>query len=126
MTQGTGNVRIDGFTIRMTTKNAGSNEAGIRLNPGCTDIHIENTIFENITDGSGVGDTIGDETYAIMVWGRDDLVGGQSTILIEDNLIRNVEEYGIALNDNTSQVTITGNKIIDLIGYSPGWPGWPN
>ena len=132
VTQGTKNVRIDGFTIRIPNKSPASHQAGVRIDQGCRDIRIENNIFENITDGSGA-DTVGDETYAVMVWGRDDVIGGQSNIFIEDNLIQNVEEYGIAINDNTSHVTISGNKIVDLIasdhsleGYPPWDPSWPN
>jgi len=131
VSQGTENVTIDGFTIQLPNKTPAANAAGVRIDPGCHNIHIINSIFENITDTSA-SDTLADETYAVMVWGRDDSIGGQSHIYIEDNLIQNVEEYGIAINDNTSYVTITGNKVIDLIGADhssdPSWPdpSWPD
>jgi hypothetical protein len=131
VSQGTENVTIDGFTITMPNKTPVANAAGIRIDPGCHNIQVTNNIFENITDTSS-SDTLADETYAVMVWGRDDALGGQSHITIEDNLIQNVEEYGIAINDNTSHVTITGNKIIDLLGADhsadPSWPdpSWPD
>ncbi|HEC89314.1 MAG TPA: hypothetical protein ENI44_01885 [Thermoplasmatales archaeon] len=122
-------VTIDGFTLRVSSKSSGSNEAGVIIGPGTNDITIKNNIIEDITDGVGA-DTITDESYGIMVYGRDDAVGGQTNITIEDNLIHNVEEYGIAINDNTSFVTMTGNKIVDLIGSDhsadPFWdPSWP-
>jgi len=93
-------------------------------------IEIKNNIFENITDGGGV-DTVSDETYAIMGYGRDAILGGQNNILIANNLIQNVEEYGIAINDNSSFVTISGNRIENLIASDhtadPIWdPNWPD
>lgn len=122
-------VTINGFTFRISSKSSTSNEAGIIVGPGTNMITIKNNIFENITDGSG-SDTITDESYGIMVYGRDDTVGGQTNITIENNFIHDVEEYGIAINDNTSFVTITGNKIVDLIGSDhsadPFWDSsWP-
>lgn len=127
--QGTSNVVIDGLTIQIPNKSPASNEAGVLIQPGSTNINIKNNIFENITDGPG-SDTIGDETYAIMVYGRDDGVGGQKDITIINNLIRNVEEYGIAINDNTSHVIISGNTVTDLLASDhaadPFWdPSWP-
>jgi len=126
----TENVTVDGFTLTISSKAAGSNQAGLLMSPGVKNINILNNIIQDITDGTGI-DTINDETYGIMVYGRNDTIGGQQYILIEDNLIQNVEEYGIAINDNTSQVTIQGNQINDLIiadhtsdgGWNPSaWP----
>lgn len=130
--QNTSDVTINGFKIQMPNKSSASNEAGIMIDPGSHAITIKNNIFENITDGGGA-DTTSDESYAIMVYGRNVTLGGQTDIIIEDNLIQNVEEYGIAINDNTSFVTITGNRITDLIGanhategYPPWAPSWPD
>ena len=129
--QETENVTIDGFTLTIPNKSS-SNQAGVMIGPGTKNIIIKNNIFENITDGSG-DDTTSDETYGVMVWGRDDSIGGQSNIEIKNNLIQDVEEYGIAINDNTSHVTISGNTIKNLIGsdhstegYPPWQPSWPN
>jgi len=127
----TENVTIDGFTLTISAKDAGSNQAGILMGPGVKNIDILNNIINDITDGTGT-DTVNDESYGIMVYGRDDVIGGQQNILIKRNLIQNVEEYAIAINDNTSLVTITGNKIIELItadhsleGYPPWDSNWP-
>ena len=124
---GVANVSIKGFTLTIASKSSGSNEAGILIATSTENILITNNIFEDITDGSGA-DTINDESYGIMVYGRSGK--GQRGITITDNLIQNVEEYGIALNDNTSDVMIEGNKIVELIGsdhsadiyFDPAWP----
>lgn len=128
--QGTSEVTIDGLTLQIPNKTPSSNEAGILIGPATNNILIKNNIFENITDGSGA-DTTGDESYAVMTYGRDDVIGGQKNISIVNNLIRNVEEYGIAINDNTSFVTITGNTISNLISSDhstdPIWDAsWPD
>jgi len=125
---GVENVTIDGFTITVSSKPDNAQGAGILISKNTKNIMIVNNIIENITDGPGV-DTLSDETYGIMIYGRDE-AGGQSNIVIMDNLIRNVEEYGIAVNDKTSYVTIQGNLITDLIPSShndlpdPTWPSW--
>jgi hypothetical protein len=121
------NVTIKGFTFTIPLKNPGSNEAGILIGSSTENILISNNIFEDITDGSGA-DTINDETYGIMVYGRTGT--GQRGITITKNLIQNVEEYGIAINDNTSDVVIKDNTIKELIGsdhsgdtyFDPAWP----
>ena len=130
--QETENVTIDGFTLTIPNKSPISNQAGVMIGPGTKNIIVKNNIFENITDGSG-DDTTSDETYGVMVWGRDDSIGGQSNIEIKNNLIQDVEEYGIAINDNTSHVTISGNTVRNLIGsdhstegFPPWLPSWPN
>jgi hypothetical protein len=121
-------VTIDGVTITISNKLNSAQGAGILIGMNAKHITIKNNIIKNITDGSGV-DTLIDETYGIMVYGRD-AAGGQSDILISDNLIQNIEEYGIAINDKTSEVTIEGNVITNLIGSShsdfpdPSWPSW--
>lgn len=129
--QNTSDVTIDGFTLTIPNKSGSSNEAGVLISKGSENIVVQNNIFENITDGPG-DDNTSNEAYAVMVWGRDDSLGGQKNIEIKNNLIQNVEEYGIAINDNTSHVTISGNKIIDMIGsdhstegYPPWDPSWP-
>lgn len=125
---GLSQVTIDGFTITISNKLNSAQGAGILIGMNAKHITIKNNIIKNITDGSGV-DTLADETYGIMVYGRD-ATGGQSDILISDNLIQNIEEYGIAINDKTSEVTIEGNVITNLIGSShsdfpdPSWPSW--
>jgi len=126
ITPGLSQITIDGFTITISNKSNSANGAGIIIGMNTQDITIKNNIIQNITDGSGT-DTIADETYGIMVYGRDPL-GGQSHITITNNLIQNVEEYGIAINDKTSEVTIQGNVIKNLIGSNhsdfpdPSWP----
>ena len=129
--QETENVTIKGFTFTIPNKSTSSNEAGVLIGPGTHNIIIENNIFKNITDGSGA-DTTSDESYAVMIYGRNDVIGGQSNIEVVNNVIENVEEYGIAINDNTSFVTISGNIIKNLIGsdhstegYPPWDPSWP-
>ena len=130
ITIGTGveNVTIDGFTVTISSKPSNAQGAGILIGKNTKNIEIVNNIIENITDGGGT-DTISDETYGIMVYGRDQ-TGGQSNLVIRNNLIKNVEEYGIAINDKTSDVTIQGNLITDLIPSShndlpdPSWPSW--
>lgn len=128
--QETADVMIDGLTLKISNKSPASNEAGVLIEPGTDTIFIKNTIFEDITDGGGA-DTTSDESYAVMIYGRDDTIGGQKNITITDNLIHNVEEYGIAINDNTSFVTITGNTITNLISSDhsadPIWDAtWPD
>jgi len=128
ITSGLSDVTIDGFTITITNKSSSANGAGILIGMNTQDITIQNNIIQNITDGSG-NDTLSDETYGIMVYGRDP-VGGQSHIIIRNNLLQNIEEYGIAINDKTSEVTIQGNVIKNLIGSNhsdfpyPTWPSW--
>lgn len=126
---GMSNVIINGFTLQVSNKSPSSNEAGIMINKNSHDITISNNIITNISDGTGA-DTVNDETYGIMTWGRD-AIGGQYNISISRNLIYDVEEYGIALNDNTSRVIISENKIINLTGADhssdPIWdPSWPD
>ena len=128
ITPGLSDVTIDGFTITITNKSSSANGAGILIGMNTQDITIQNNIIQNITDGPG-NDTLSDETYGIMVYGRDP-VGGQSHIIIRNNLLQNIEEYGIAINDKTSEVTIQGNVIKNLIGSNhsdfpyPTWPSW--
>ena len=127
----TNNVTVDGFTLTMSNKDDSSNQAGVLIQPSTENITITNNIIENITDGTVADDTINDETYGIMVYGKNSGTPGQHDIIISNNVISNVEEYGIAINDNTSRVTITDNKIIELIGSDhssdPFWvSGWLN
>jgi hypothetical protein len=128
ITSGLSQVTIDGFTITISNKSNSANGAGIIIGMNTQDITIKNNIIQNINDGPGI-DTLADETYGIMVYGRDP-VGGQSDITITDNLIQNVEEYGIAINDKTSEVTIQGNVIKNLLGSNhsdfpdPSWPSY--
>lgn len=128
ITPGTSQVTIDGFLVTIANKSNSSRGAGILVGMNTNDITIKNNIIQNITDGPGI-DTLTDETYGIMVYGRDP-VGGQTHISIRNNLIQNVEEYGIAINDKTSEVTIQGNVIKNLIGSNhsdfpdPSWPSW--
>jgi len=129
VSSGTSNVIINGFNITVPNKTAATNKAGILLENNVNNITITNNIIQDITDGGGA-DNLGDETYGVMVYGRDAL-GGQENITISNNYIFNVEEYGIAINDKTSRVTITGNKITDLIesdhSADPYWdPSWPD
>jgi len=125
---GVTNVKIDGFTITISNKQSTAQGAGVLINMNAKQITVINNIIRNITDGSGV-DTLADETYGIMVYGRDP-VGGQSGISIKNNYIHDVEEYGIAINDKTSNVTIQGNYITNLIGSAhtdlpnPSWPSY--
>jgi hypothetical protein len=125
---GVTNVKIDGFTITISNKQSAANGAGVIISMNAKKITIINNIIRNITDGSGA-DTLADETYGIMVYGRDP-VGGQSKINITHNYIHDVEEYGIAINDKTSNVTIEGNHITNLIGSDhsdlpdPSWPSY--
>ncbi len=126
---GVENVTINGFSLTVTSKDPLSNVAGILIGKNAKNIEIVNNILSNITDGGGA-DSINDETYGIMVYGRD-IGNGQENIQISNNLIENVEEYGIAINDNTSSVTISNNKITQLIGSDhstdPIWaPTWPS
>lgn len=121
-------VTIDGFTITISSKSSTSNEAGILIGKNTRHITISNNIIHNITDGVGP-DSINDETYGIMIYGRD-ATGGQSDILINDNYIDNVEEYGIAINDKTLNVAISDNVINNLTGSNhnadPFWnSSWP-
>jgi len=126
---GTNDVIIRGLTITISSKSGINNEAGILIGTNTSNIIILNNIIENISDGSGI-DTIQDETYGIMIYGN--VIGiGQSTFDIYDNLIQNIEEYGIAINDNTSDVLISGNLIRNLTGSDhssdPFWdPSWPS
>jgi len=125
----TDNVTIDGLSLTIASKDSSSNQAGVLMEHSVENISIKNNIIQDITDGSG-DDTINDESYGIMVYGKSTGSSGQKDIWITNNLIRNVEEYGIAINDNTSRVTITGNKITELIGsdhnLDPYWmPSWP-
>jgi hypothetical protein len=128
ITPGLSEVTIDGFTITISNKLNSTRGAGILIGMNTQLITIKNNIIKNITDGPGI-DTIADETYGIMIYGRDE-AGGQSDIVIKNNLIQNVEEYGIAINDKTSKVTIQGNVIKNLIGSKhsdfpdPSWPSW--
>ncbi len=128
ITSGISDVTIDGFTITISNKSSSANGAGILIGMNTQNITIQNNIIHNITDGNGT-DTLSDETYGIMVYGRDE-VGGQSHIIIRNNLIQNIEEYGIAINDKTSEVTIQGNVIQNLIASNhsdfpyPNWPSW--
>lgn len=127
---GTENVTINGFSLTMSSKDGLSNQAGVLIGPSTKHIIIKNNIIEDITDGGGA-DTITDESYGVMVYGKANGTQGQIDITISRNLIRNVEEYGIAINDNTSVVTISENKIIELIGsdhnLDPSWlPSWPH
>jgi hypothetical protein len=121
-------VYIDGFKITISSKTSTGSGAGILLANNTRHIRVKNNIIENITDGSGA-DQMSDETYGILIYGHDG-TGGQSDIIIENNLIQNVEEYGIAINDKTSNVTINGNLITNLIGSNhidfpdPSWPSW--
>jgi hypothetical protein len=122
-------VTINGFTVTIPNKTNGNNGAGVLISNNTDDIVVTCNIIEDITDGSGA-DTTADESYGIMVYGRD-ATGGQSNITITNNLIRNVEEYGIAINDKTSNVIIEDNKIVDMIGsdhaLDPYWdPSWPS
>ena len=125
---GVTNVKIDGFTLTISNKQSTAQGAGVLISMNTKKITIINNIIRNITDGSGV-DTLADETYGIMVYGRDP-VGGQSDISIKNNYIHDVEEYGIAINDKTSNVTIEGNSITNLIGShhndlpDPSWPSY--
>ncbi len=125
---GVTDVKIDGFTVTVTNKPNNDNIAGIVINKNTDQVSIENNIIKDITDGGGV-DQLPDETYGIMVYGRDAGLG-QTNITIRDNYIYNVEEYGIAINDKTSYVTISGNMISDLIGANhddlpdPTWPAY--
>jgi len=121
-------VYIDGFKITISSKTSTGSGAGILLANNTRHIRVRNNIIENITDGSGV-DQMSDETYGILIYGHD-VTGGQSDIVIENNLIQNVEEYGIAINDKTANVTINDNLITNLIGSNhvdfpdPSWPSW--
>ena len=125
---GVENVTINGFTLTAPNKIGSSNQAGILIGSDTKNIIIKNNIIEDITDGAGA-DTVNDETYGIMVFGHT-VGGSQSKITILNNLITNVEEYGIAINDITSNVTIEGNVITELIGsdhtgdgvFDPSWP----
>lgn len=125
---GTSNVVVDGFTLTVSNKLGTSNQAGVLIGNNTDDITVNYNIIENITDGLG-SDTVADETYGIMIYGCDE-TGSQTGITISSNMIRNVEEYGIAINDKTSDVTISGNLITDLIGsdhssdpdFDPSWP----
>jgi len=123
------NVTINGFTLTIGAKDASSNQAGVIIGPNTSYIQVINNIIHNITDGGGP-DTTSDEGYGVMVYGHiADM--GQREIIISYNVIENVEEYGIAINDNTSSVIISHNKIINLIGSDhsadPIWdPSWPD
>lgn len=120
---GTTNVTINGFTLTISNKDPSSNQAGVLIGSNTDNIDVINNIIENITDGSG-SDTVGDETYGVMVYGHAG-TDNQTNIAISNNLIRNVEEYGVAINDNTSHVTITGNHITDMIGSNHAGEGIP-
>ncbi len=128
--QNTSDVVIEGITFSMPNK-AASIQAGIFLQEGSNDIIIQNCIIDNITDGSGA-DTTSDTTYGILIEGKNDSLGGQRNIEIRNNVIQNVEEYGIGITENTSHVIINGNEIVDLIGSDhsaeglPWDPSWPD
>jgi len=121
-------ITINGFTVTIPNKTNGNNGAGVLISKNTDNILVTCNIIEDITDGPGA-DTVADESYGIMVYGRD-AAGGQSNITITNNLIRNVEEYGIAINDKTSNVIIEDNMIIDMIGsdhaldsyWGSSWP----
>jgi len=127
---GTTNVTINGFTLTISNKDPSSNQAGVLIGSNTNNIDVINNIIENITDGAG-SDTLGDETYGVMVYGHTG-TDNQTNIAISNNLIRNIEEYGVAINDNTSHVTITGNHITEMIGSNhagegiPWDPSWPS
>ena len=129
---GAADVTINGFTLTISNKDPSSNQAGVLIGSNTNNIVVKNNIIENITDGSGGpgSDTLGDETYGVMVYGHAGS-DNQTNISILKNLIQNVEEYGIAINDNTSHVTISGNHITELIGSDhtgegiPWDPSWP-
>jgi len=128
ITSGTNNVTIDGFTITIPNKDSGSIQAGIMIGNSTENIEIVNNIFEDITDGAG-SDSLTDSTYGILV---DGIFGiGQRNIDIMDNLIKDVEEYGIGIDGNTSFVTVSGNLIFNMIGSDhstdPNWDSsWPS
>jgi len=129
---GVTNVTVDGFTLTISSKDPFSNQAGVLIGSNTDNIDVINNIIENITDGSfGPGsDTLADETYGIMVYGHAGS-DNQTNITVANNLIQNVEEYGIAINDNTSHVIISNNYITEMIGSDhtgngPPWdPAWP-
>lgn len=128
VTPGTKNVTIDGFTITIPSKDSGSIQAGILIGNSTYNIEVINNILENITDGSGA-DSFTDSTYGILVDGVSGV--GQTYIDIMNNLLRNVEEYGIGINGNTSYVTISGNLIFKMVGSDhsgdPNWDAsWPS
>jgi hypothetical protein len=121
----TSDVTIDGFTFTISSKSSAAPGAGVFIAPDAKNILITNNIFENITDGAGA-DTMTDVTCGVAVAGFN-ATGGQSNIKITNNLIRNVEECGIAINDKTSNVLVEGNIVTEMIGsnhidFDPSWP----
>ncbi len=125
---GASNITIDGFTVTMPNKDSSALRAGIMIKNGTQNIVITNNILRNITDGGG-GDTVSDETYGILIDGKNG--EGQRDILLSYNLIKNVEEYGIGINGNSSNIEVTNNIITSLIGsdHSPdaSWgASWPD
>ena len=108
-------VVLDGFTITIANK-ADSKQAGVIIannDAGINNVAVKNNIIKDIFDGVDSDDT---NTYGILVWGT---TNGPSNINIQNNVIQNVEEYGIAINDKSSDVTIDGNSITNMVASHP-------
>ena len=107
------NVVLDGFTITIGTKAADDKAGGVVIandSSGLSGVTVKNNIIKDISDTGTDADA--NCTYGILVWGT---TNGPSNINIEHNAIQNVEEYGICINDKSSDVTIDGNSITNML-----------
>jgi len=107
------NVILDGFTITIGTKDPDNKVAGIDIeneSSAITGITVKNNIVKDISD-TGT-DTDANCTYGILLCGH---TNGPSNVTIQNNAIQNVEEYGICINDKSSDVTITGNSVTSML-----------
>lgn len=125
--EGTTDVIINGFKLTIPNKDPGSNQAGILVGKNTDNIQLSNNIIYDITD-SASADTLSNQCFGILIWGRTP-TGGHN-IIIRDNYIEQVEEFGMGINDNSSHITIESNIIKDLVGSDhssdPQWlPTWP-
>ncbi len=106
------NVVLDGFTITIANKDSLSKQAGVIIannTSGLNTVTVKNNIIQDISDGST--DTSDNCTYGILTWGT---TNGPSNIDILNTVIDSVEEYSIAINDKSSNVTIDGNSITNM------------
>lgn len=101
-----GNVVVDGFRVTMSGLDDSGKNAGIAINDSsANNAIIKNNIVRDIEDSNE-----DEATYGILSWGSPDGVE------IKQNLVTNVERYGIAVNDNSSNVKVSGNRVASLIG----------
>jgi len=106
-------VVLDGFTITIANEDATDKKCGVCIandTSGLSNVTVKNNIIKDISDGGT--DTTDNCTYGILVWGT---TNGPSNINIQNNAIQNVEEYAITINDLSSNVTIDGNSITNML-----------